>query len=425
MWNLLWTGWAGAAVPDVDTPLRTGAGAASDAAVVVGLEDYGFLPQVPGAARDARALYHALVYTRGVPLERVELLTGGNREQILAAVDRARDKLGPSGTLWVVYAGHGATRPDTGEWMLVGDDAKPDPAVFTARSVSASELGDDVVLVADACWAGRARDGSELVPGVRFAVPQQPTVGGRGARVVAAGPGQVSAPYTPADHGLFSYFFTGALRGWADGELDGQRDGTVTLREAHAYTARAIATVNPTGQQPSFTGADRPVVVARPEVLELGPDLGTLPKVGEVERAPALVASPTWVAPGAVFTPPAPLDLTYPVVFDRGTVTDARGNSYTLGAVAQSEMARAPVASAYRKYVANTTVSVYGASMLLTGGLYSGLMLGVGGATDTNLTTYSYVGMATAGVGGGLLAWTVATRPRAKQQLEDALNDRP
>ena len=45
-----------AELPSIDTPLKTGLSAKSDAAVVVGVENYKYLPTAPFAERDADAM---------------------------------------------------------------------------------------------------------------------------------------------------------------------------------------------------------------------------------------------------------------------------------------------------------------------------------------------------------------------------------
>ena len=133
------TALAGTSVPDVDSPLRLGAKGSADAAVVIGIEDYAFLPDVPYAARDAEAFYNTMIYTRGLPAEQVQLLKGANRDQVVRALATAKGQVSSGGTLWVYFAGHGATSQD-GDLMLVGDDAKRDAAVFQDRSISVGEL---------------------------------------------------------------------------------------------------------------------------------------------------------------------------------------------------------------------------------------------------------------------------------------------
>lgn len=251
-----------AAPPSIDKPLRSGVSAPNDAAVVVGIESYPFLPDVSHAYRDAEVVHSALVYTVGIPPDRVALLKGGNREQISAAVRRAADSVGEGGTLWVYFAGHGAADA-SGAPILVGDDARRDPEVFGARSVTLAELtasvSGPVNVLIDACWAGRSRDGEELMPGVRFAVPVWAGIGAEDPSRVrvwtAASPDQVSGPYSPAEHGLFTYFMVGALRGWADGELDGAPDGVVTAAEATRFVDRMFGVVQARSQQPMWQGA--------------------------------------------------------------------------------------------------------------------------------------------------------------------------
>src|SRR5262245_58778002 len=100
-------GTAGATVPDIDVKLRSGQRASADAAVVVGIETYPFLPHVPYAARDADAFYGFLVYTRGLSPTRLTLLTNDpTADDIREAVRQRAAEVGPGGTLWVYFAGH-------------------------------------------------------------------------------------------------------------------------------------------------------------------------------------------------------------------------------------------------------------------------------------------------------------------------------
>lgn len=268
----MWTLTALAALPDVDTPLKTGADAPHDAAVVAGIEDYYELPDVPFAERDAQAFADYLLYTRGVPSDRVARVAKANREKLLAAVELAGRAAGPEGTVWVYFAGHGAASPTTGERMVLGIDVQPDLATFGARSVTVAELeaaatagGARAVLVLDACYTGRGRSGDELLPGTRFAVPATPGAGR--PRVLtwsAASENQLSGPLEPARHGAFTYAVLGALRGWADGQLDEQPDGAVTAEEASLYVEEALRALGVTDQRPALEGADGWVLASHP-----------------------------------------------------------------------------------------------------------------------------------------------------------------
>jgi len=300
---MLWTLSLAFALPDVDDAVRTGATAPSDAAVVIGIEDYFMLPKVPHADADARAVRGFLRYSRGVPDARIRMLgKGANREQILKALDELAPTVGTDGTLWVYFAGHGAADPESGERVLLGADTQADQATFQARAVRLSELYDradqgkgSAVFLLDTCYTGRSRDGSDLVAGKRFAVPayaapKQPD------RVewTAAGPGEWSGPMPGAEHGAFTYLALGALRGWADGHISGAPDGQVDVAEAQAYVTDRLAAFGLTDQHPSVQGK-------RDLVLSTA-----------TEKAPTLVAdgttntTDTGTPPASTPTPPLP-----------------------------------------------------------------------------------------------------------------------
>jgi len=302
----MWIAWIAAAAfgtewQPIDAPLRTGVTSPNDAAVVIGNEDYPFLTGVPYAKRDAEAFRNTLVYTRGVPLRRVRVLLGASNNQIRAEVAAAAAEVGDDGVLWIYFAGHGGGDPQTGERLLIGDTAKQDAASFLAGAVSVSELETlaltgqgEVVFVTDACYNGLGRDGSQH-GNQRFAVPSYAvTEAPRLTSWYAAGPTELAGPLAPVQHGAFTYFVVGALRGWADGEL-GQRDGRVTLSEADAYVMRSLAEVGERSQTPQLqTGGLQTLIAA--DNLELAPDL--LGVVAPVARQPTpATANPPNSAP--------------------------------------------------------------------------------------------------------------------------------
>ena len=258
------------AVPSLDEPLRTGARLAADAAVVIGVEDYAFVPDVPFARRDAHLVHDLLVYTVGVPAEQVQLLTDPSREQIERALDVASAQVQTGGTLWVYFAGHGAAAVDDGARIVLGVDVQADPAVFEARGLEIDDLAPELpgvrtVALLDTCYAGVGRSGGELVTGKRFAVPAWATEPSAG-RIVwsAASANELASPLPAVEHGAFTWLAVGALRGWADGELDGVSDGEVALAEAEAWVGRALRGA-PLNQQPELVVAevDRGVVLTR------------------------------------------------------------------------------------------------------------------------------------------------------------------
>ncbi len=267
-------------LPTFDEPVRSGRTADADTAVVIGVDDYAWAPDVPFAADDARAFASLLVYTRGIPMQHVRLLDSqATREAILDAVDTAARDVGDGGTVWIYFAGHGAADPQSGARILLGADVPTDPTLFSQRAVAVAELearasasGAKVFMVLDACYNGASRAGTDLVAGRRFAVPVQPVEPGEWTGAwFAAQPDQLSAPLDAARHGAFTYFAIGALRGWADGELDEEADGRVTGAEAQAYVDRMLGVAGVTGQHPELSGYAPERVLTRGK-LERGPD---------------------------------------------------------------------------------------------------------------------------------------------------------
>lgn len=287
MIGLLFTLWAGSAVasdiPDLMRPLRAGARAPVDAAVVIGNEQYPFASHVPHAQRDAQAMYTWLLHTRGIPQDRIRLLDqGASREDMIEAAEWAGEITGEGGTVWLTFAGHGAADPATGERLLLGDDVRRQASSLTTRGVTVSTLrsaasagGAEVYMLIDACYAGVGRDGEELLAGTRFLVPvAQAHPDMRGLEWSAAGPNQLSGPLDVAQHGAFTYFAIGAMRGWADGFLDGVPDGRVTADEARAYVNHALRTSGVSEQHSQIVAPDPSrAVLIESSRLEPSPEL--------------------------------------------------------------------------------------------------------------------------------------------------------
>ena len=136
------------------------------------------------------------------------------------------------------------------------------------------------MLVVDACYAGVGRSGEALLEGSRFAVPaSRPDLDA--AEWAAAGADELAGPLEAVEHGAFTYFAVGALRGWADGELGGGRDGAVTGAEAQAYVSRMLRARQVVDQRPALRGASDWTLSAG---AELGP--GSAPAAAPLPDPP-------------------------------------------------------------------------------------------------------------------------------------------
>ncbi len=228
-----------------------------DAAVVLYTEDYANLPDVPDAARDGEAVI-ALLVARGVDPARIRSIENPTRAGIRADVSAAARDVKRKGTLWVYFAGHGLVDADVGR-VLVGAEADPaapmDASVPLADVVefAAGSKADRVVILVDAPFNGRSRDGEPLFPDAEAEPAPPPAWVDADSRVsvwLAANGAERAPRWEAAGHGLFTYFAVGALAGWADA-LPAGPDGKLTLAEAQAFVAKSMRAIGGTEPRPS------------------------------------------------------------------------------------------------------------------------------------------------------------------------------
>lgn len=233
-----------AVLPDVEPAIQTSERASRDAALVIGNEGYRELPQATYAGLDAPAFQDWLVRSLGIRTRSVSSVQGASADQMRSEVKKAARKVSKGGALWVYYAGHG-TLTDDGKRALVGIDASPDdigagslPLAELAAIVAKERRVARVMLVVDAGFGPLSRDGIELVPGRSVALSEDlATLPDKVVPWLADGGAATAASFGPGKHGQFTWLVLGALRGWADGEVNGARDAKVTIEEAQAYVA--------------------------------------------------------------------------------------------------------------------------------------------------------------------------------------------
>ena len=236
----------------------------SDAAVVVGVENYPQMPDVPFASADAKAFYDWLRTSETADPANIHLLQdfAPSKEAILSALRDAKEAVRPGGRLWFYFAGHGIAHPNTGERLFVGWDAGPD--TFAERSVSFDEIksaaqGTPLTVVADACFGGKGRGGVDITGGKRFMVPVEDLDTASDGEVeswFSVTDSEFSSPLEGAQHGAFTYFLVGGLSGWADKN----RDKKVDTTELHEFVKMSLRTVQIRDQTPTFSGGKRTVI---------------------------------------------------------------------------------------------------------------------------------------------------------------------
>ena len=268
--------------PDLSSPPSRTGGGENDAAVIVGVENYLFLPDIPGALTNVEDWYLYLTRTLAVPPARITLLRNEEAtvEKMRKYAERAASEVDPGGTLWFVFVGHGAASSDGADGVLIGADAQREADSVYARSLPRSELlatldggaQERSVVVLDACFSGRSAGGEELVEGLQAYVPHRAARLGGDLAVLAAGRSdQFAGPLPGQVRPAFSYLVLGAMRGW--GDADG--NGSVTADEAVGYARDALATlVTDRDQTPELSGELGSTVLGLGR--ERGPDLAAM-----------------------------------------------------------------------------------------------------------------------------------------------------
>jgi len=125
-------------------------------ALIIGSNNYTFIPRLKSAISDATAIADVLRDNYGFD---TQVLLDANRYQLLHALDKLRQTLTSDDNLLIYYAGHGTVDPDSdrGYWLPV--DAEADS---TANWIPAYQITDflktipakQIMLVADSCYSG-------------------------------------------------------------------------------------------------------------------------------------------------------------------------------------------------------------------------------------------------------------------------------
>lgn len=304
--------------PDLAQAPKAAGGGENDAAVVVGAEDYAFVPDVPGARKNAEAWHAYLTDTLRVPAERVALLRDheATLEELRRHAAEKAAEVKEGGTLWFVFVGHGAPSKDGQDGLLVGSDAQQKAESLYARSLSRGELlgllnkgrQAKTVVLLDACFSGRSGTGEALVAGLQPLIVSRGGARGADARTVmltAAKADQFAGPLPKAGEPrpAFSYLALGGLRGWAAGP-----DGKVTAGSLKAFIERALKLAKDRIQTPelAFGKADAVLGTGR----EPAPDLAKIDREGSEGgfRVTALGSLPKAEAPRALDASSSGLD---------------------------------------------------------------------------------------------------------------------
>ncbi len=219
--------------PSVDSPERSGVRSWRDAMVVIGVEDYEHLPDIPHAANDAAAMDAWFRLVRGPSTRRIFTVQNPSTQEMDTALKRGVARVRSRGTLWIYFSGAGWIGDD-GVPRLLPADAAPNGledafSLAEVEQMAARSRAERVVILIDAPFDESLR--AEMEPGKELDSVAWSTEVSDKVVVWVADTGGSGDVYGPSSHGLFTWLFLAGVQGWAD--LDG--DGVVKLWEAQEF----------------------------------------------------------------------------------------------------------------------------------------------------------------------------------------------
>lgn len=197
--------------PTVDT-IR-----ANTYALVIGNQNYRFVPKVPYAIHDARVFRTYCEKVLGIPSENIHITEDATKQMIteeekdwLESIADREDK-----NLIVYYAGHGVpdTKDNNKAYLLPTDVRGTKPQHGIALNDFYAQLGNmgfkQTSIFLDACFSGMNRDNESVDEGTRGAeiTPEEATLSNGNVVVFSAAQDNETAQgYNEQGHGLFTYY---------------------------------------------------------------------------------------------------------------------------------------------------------------------------------------------------------------------------
>ena len=263
--------WAQDGWPDLSSPAMGVDSRPLDVAVLVGIEDYDAMLDVPGAVQAVRDWQAWLQLSLGLPEARVLVLEQeeATPEAMATAIGQALGALRAGGRLWFVFVGQASPTCDGRDVLLFAGSAGPEAAGFyegsillsTVRSLVSLGAPEQSVFILDASINERDRSIDKLAC---LTMPVMPPVtlvpGERELLISAAQPEELAGSLLGSERSALSWLLLAALRGW--GDSDGDR--AVTAAEALAFAQHLLeATERRMPQTPELWGAGGDTVLAR------------------------------------------------------------------------------------------------------------------------------------------------------------------
>lgn len=212
---------------DVDKNIpKTNFNGQNTLAVIIGVEDYKYAPEVDFAERDAQVFYKYAQSVFGVPKQNIYFLS--NEEATLGEFKKifssdgwlARRTEKDVSNVIVYYAGHGAPDVQSKSAYLIPYDIDPNYpktgfSLDDMYSTLSSLKAKSVTVFLDACFSGKSRTEEMLIAGARSVIikTKSSAFSAKNMAVISASSKeQYSAADPSKHHGIFTYYLLKSLQ---------------------------------------------------------------------------------------------------------------------------------------------------------------------------------------------------------------------
>jgi len=234
---------------DVDFALETSNNKSNAIAVVFGIEEYQYAPNVAYAYNDAEIIREYLISTFGLKRDNIyfrynERATKGEFDKVFSENGWIAKNADENSEIYIFYAGHGVASTDDKSAFLIPNDIDPN---YASTGYSLNELYQNLskivskstTIILDACFSGVSRENEMLLAdsrpvSIEFKQGSIP----KNLNVFNASSGnEISSGYSQKLHGLFTYFFLKGL----NKNADENNDGKITLGEMEDYLKENVS----------------------------------------------------------------------------------------------------------------------------------------------------------------------------------------
>jgi len=257
---------------DIDIPPKTKMRNPDALAVVIGVENYQYVPDATYAYNDAEVFREYLSETLGFKKQRIKIATNSKATQ--AELNKllgsngwlSRNIIKGKSDLVVYFSGHGISNQTDQSTGILPFDVDPNYAIGLPLSKlyeNLSKMGaKSVTVYLDACFTGQTRDSKMLIADARpiIITPKKGNFPSNINVFSASSGSQISGALKEKEHGLFTYYL---LKGMS-GDADINKDKSIQLNELSKYVSKNVkdqAAINGREQTPELQGDKDRVLV--------------------------------------------------------------------------------------------------------------------------------------------------------------------